>query len=153
MIKRIIVTVTALLIIIFAAMFIYRVYKRMDTFGETNSNSEIKDSVKRYLEIRENVRKAVEKNISAQYPSCPITYEYDRTFMNESFYNSSFLVNNGYIAKSDLLDVDDSSYCDVYVEILAHYDNLLDRQNNCKTAYKIYLKCKNYEDDGYVNWG
>ncbi len=107
---------------------------------------------KRYLEIKENVKNAVERNIRASYPGCSISKEFPKTKSFTSYYNSSFLINNGYIQKSELLDIDNESYCDVYVGLLSSYENPLDHQHNCKVYYKIYLKCKNYEDKGYINW-
>ena len=29
----------------------------------------------------------------------------------------------------------------------------IDDQNNCEVNYKRYLKCKNNEDKGDINWG
>ena len=52
----------------------------------------------------------------------------------------------------ELLDVDNKSYCDTYVVIKSLYEDEYDHQNNCKIYYKIYLKCKDYEDKGYINW-
>lgn len=106
----------------------------------------------RYDEIKESVKTGVEWNIRAMRPGCTIAKEYKDTDEIGIHYNSSFLINNGYIKKSELLDLDGKSYCDVFVEINTHYENPLDIQNNCQVYYKIYLKCKNYEEKGYVNW-
>ena len=113
---------------------------------------EEKKAQERYAEIRENVKEAVEWNISAQFPNCVISKGFKET-LTGTFYNSKFLINNGYIKKEELLDVDNKSYCDVFVDIKPEYDNPLDHQNNCKVYYKIYLKCKNYKDKGYEDWG
>lgn len=111
------------------------------------------DDSKKYEQIKENVKIAVEKSLKVQYPSCPIKDVYDENLKaGGRHYNSSFLISNGYIKKSELLDVDNQSYCDVYVDIKAHYENEYDHQNNCNVYYKIYLKCNNYEDAGYINW-
>ena len=107
----------------------------------------------RYLEIKDNVRKAVLWNIDAQYPYCTVSNNYNKDFKTkDTSYNSSFLINNGYIKKSELLDIDNKSYCDVYVKIKAKYDNQYDYQEGCTIFYKIYLKCNNYEDKGYIDW-
>ena len=66
--------------------------------------------------------------------------------------NSSFLINNGYIKKEELLDIDNKSYCDVYVDISTEYKDKLDHQRDCKIYYKIYLKCNEYADKGYIDW-
>ncbi len=105
----------------------------------------------RYEEIKESVKEAVEWNLSAQYPSCKISKDFRETTFPGTFYNSDFLINNGYIKKKELLDVDGKSYCDVYVDINTYYEDPQDQQKNCELYYKIYLKCKNYEDEGYIN--
>ena len=107
----------------------------------------------RYAKIKDNVKNGVEWNISAQYPGCSISKEFKNGNGPGTFYNSSFLLNNGYIYKSELLDIDNVSYCDVYVDINTYFEDPLDHQKNCEIYYKIYLKCKNYEDKGYINWG
>lgn len=108
---------------------------------------------KRYSEIRENVKKAVEWNIKAQYPKCPITNNNKESKGASSFYNSSFLINQGYIKKEELKDIDGETYCDVYVKINPYYEDPLDQQKNCEISYKIFLSCKDYTDKGYIDWG
>ena len=105
----------------------------------------------RYEEIRANVKKGVEWKLRANYPKCPIGNKYEKN--RSSHCNSSYLINQDFIKKEDLLDIDGSSYCDVYVETYTYFKDSLDYQNNCEVNYKIYLKCKNYEDKGYINWG
>lgn len=107
---------------------------------------------KRYAEIKESAVNAVEKNIKAMYPNCPIAKEFREAASTGSHYNSSFLINNGYLEKNELLDIDEKSYCDVFVKVSVYYENPSDKGHNCESSYKIYLKCKNYEDDGYTNW-
>lgn len=106
---------------------------------------------KRYDEIKENVKKGVEWQLRANYPKCPIGDKYEKKRSSHS--NSSYLINQGFIKKEDLLDIDGISYCDVYVETYTYFKDSLDQQNNCEVNYKIYLKCANYEDKGYLNWG
>ena len=119
-----------------------------------HKNHKNEQESKRYSEIKESVIKGVERNLKAQHPNCTIKKEFDENIKTSgSHYNSSFLINNGYIKKSELLDIDEKSYCDVYVIIKAKYEDQLNHQSNCNTYYKIYLKCKNYEDKGYINWG
>mgnify|MGYP003571441344 CR=1 FL=1 len=118
-------------------------------------NKTKKDNNKRYLEIKKSAKKAVEWNINAMYPNCPITDTFNEeknANTSGSHYNASFLINNGYIKKDELLDIDKKNYCDVYVIIQTSYENPQDHQNNCSTAYKIYLKCNEYKDKGYINW-
>ena len=107
----------------------------------------------RYDEIRASVKEAVEWEISAVYPYCSIASGFKETSGPSSGHNSSHLINQGYIKKKELLDVDNTSYCDVYVKINPDYEDPYDHQKNCKIYYKIYLKCKNHKDKGYINWG
>ena len=116
-------------------------------------NNQENKAQERYNEIRESVKKAVEWNISAKYPKCSISKEFKKTTSAGTMYNSKFLINNGYIKKEELLDVDNKSYCDVFVDINPYYEDPLNHQQNCEIYYKIYLKCKNYEDKGYINRG
>ena len=138
--KKIIICIIVLAIIIYGFILIKN---KLDKKKEQD----------RYAEIKESVIKAVEWEISAQYPGCTISKEFKETERYRLSHNSPFLINNGYIKKSELLDVDGKSYCDVYVKINPYYENDLDHQHNCEVYYKIYLKCKNYEDKGYFNWG
>ena len=107
----------------------------------------------RYDEIRASVKGAVEWYISARYPYCSIASGFKETTGPSSGHNSLHLINQGYIKKDELLDIDNTSYCDVYVKINPEYDDPYNHQKNCRIYYKIYLKCKNYEDKGYINWG
>lgn len=141
--KKIIIALLIIMVMFISTFIVFSLYK----------NSEKNKAQERYNEIKESAKKAVEWNISAQYPNCSISKEFKETSDPGNFYNSSFLINNGYIKKSELLDVDNESYCDVYVDINTYFENPLDHQHNCEIYYKIYLKCKNYKDKGYINWG
>ena len=96
------------------------------------------------------MEKAVKWNIGAMYPNCEISDGFKD--LSGTHYNSSFLINNGYIKKEELLDIDNKSYCDVYVDISTEYKDKLDHQRDCKIYYKIYLKCNEYADKGYIDW-
>lgn len=144
--KKFIIILSIIIVIIICVIIssiLYRDYK-------TNQDTKAQE---RYAQIRESVKEAVEWNISSMYPNCSISKEFKETNGPGTGYNSSFLINNGYIEKSELLDIDNISYCDVYVDINTYFENPLDQQHNCEIYYKIYLKCKNYEDNGYINWG
>lgn len=130
----------ALIVMLFYGIFLY-------------SSEQEEKELARYEEIKESVKEAVEWNLRAQYPSCKISKDFRETTFPGTFYNSDFLINNGYIKKKELLDIDGKSYCDVYVDINTYYEDPQDQQKNCELYYKIYLKCKNYEDEGYINWG
>lgn len=139
--RKSIIIISMILVLVISIIICFNLYKHNQKAQE------------RYSEIKESVKKAVEWNIRAQYPGCSISKEFKETTSSGTYYNSSFLIKNGYIKKEELLDIDKKSYCDVYVDINTFFENPLDHQHNCEVYYKIYLKCKNYEDEGYVNKG
>lgn len=143
--KKTLIILSIILIIVICSIIGFILYENYKINLE-------KKAQERYVEIKENVKHAVEWNIGAVYPGCSISKEFKETDSPGSFYNSSFLINNGYIKKSELLDIDNESYCDVYVDINTYYEDPLDHQHNCEIFYKIYLKCKDYEEKGYINW-
>lgn len=110
------------------------------------------NEMKRYAEIKESAKKASEQFLRATHPNCTISNEFSETYTTSGFENASWLINNGLIKKSELLDVDKKSYCDVNLKYWSYFENPLDHQRNCEVYYQIYLKCKNYEDKGYVEW-
>ncbi len=147
--KKIIIFVSTVLVIILAIVVV--IQKHNEDIKTNKDNND-----KRYLEIKESTKKAVEWNIKAMYPNCPITDNFDddkNANTSGTHYNASFLISNGYIKKDELIDVDGKNYCDVYVVIQANFEDPQDHQKNCSTAYKIYLKCKDYKDKGYIDWG
>lgn len=139
-IKFIIIPLIILLIIFLSFILLNRYNKAKEK--RLNEN--------RYNEIRKSVEKAVKWNIGAMYPNCEISDGFKD--LSGTHYNSSFLINNGYIKKEELLDIDNKSYCDVYVDIGTEYKDKLDHQRDCKIYYKIYLKCNEFADKGYINW-
>ncbi len=144
--KKIIVIVSIVIIVIIGLIIGFALYNNYKTNQENKAQE-------RYAEIRESVEKAVNWNVKAMYPGCSISKELKENMSPHSYYNSNFLINNGYIKKSELLDIDNKSYCDIYVKINTYFENPLDHQHNCEVYYKIYLKCKDYEDKGYIYWG
>lgn len=108
----------------------------------------------RYKEIKESAKKAAEWHLKATQPYCVIGDSKEKK--RYSHMNSSFLINNGYIKKEELLDVDGESYCDIYVVEYRYIDesiSLESYKNDCEVNYKVYIKCKDYEDKGYIDWG
>ena len=86
--KRIILIIT-IGIIIFLSLILYINYTKIN-----------KENQKIYNEMMENVQKGVEWNVKAMYPGCLI----DRNLSSEhlqgnTYYDSSFLIRNGYIKK------------------------------------------------------
>lgn len=141
-------------IIIISCIIVALIIGIVAYFNIKEKNEKITEKAKqeRYSEIRKNVIKGVEWNIHAMYPNCPIVDD-SKGNGSGAHYNSSFLIENGYIKKSDLLDYDEKSYCDIYVRIYDRFEDELDHQHNCYVSYKLYLKCNGYEEKGYFDWG
>lgn len=89
----------------------------------------------RYEKIKKDFEKGLKLHLNASYPSC--------TEGTESIVTSEFLINQGYIKKDILLDVEKKSYCKANAKTKC-VDN--------EMTYTIYLKCESYESDGYVDW-
>ena len=105
----------------------------------------------RYKEIKESAKNAAEWHLKATQPYCVIGDSKEKK--RYSHMNSKFLINNGYIKKEELLDVDGKSYCDIYVVEYRYIDESISLEsygNDCEINYKFYIKCKDYEDKGYV---
>lgn len=145
--KKIIIAVLIILVIGISISISISICSALYKDKQKNNEQE------RYVQIKESTKKAVEWNIKAHYPGCSVSKDFKEGNGSGTHYNSSFLINQGYIKKSELLDVDNESYCDVYVDIKTYFQDPLDQQRNCEIYYRIYLKCKNYEDKGYINWG
>ena len=56
---------------------------------------------------------------------------------------TNYLTQQGYIKKEILLDINNESYCKIYANTDCKDD---------KFVYDIFLKCKDYVDEGYVDW-
>lgn len=94
-----------------------------------------KDNSKRYEKIKKDFEEGVVWYNSVRYPTCQ---EGGRGTVT-----SDFLISQGYIKKEILLDVDGKSYCKANAER---------KCINGENDYTIYLKCQDYEDEGYVDW-
>lgn len=138
--KKFVISLLIILIIAIIISFCLIVYKNYKEDKEQ----------KRYTEIRESVKKASEQYLRALNPNCSISNENRETYTSGIYFNASSLLRNGLITKNELLDIDKKSYCDVHVKSTSYFEDPLDHQRNCEVYYQIYLKCKNYEDKGYV---
>ena len=141
-----------IIIISVLIIFISLIVLRFVFFNKKNVN-EI-TSEERYKEIRESAEKAAEWHLKATQPYCVIGDSKEKK--KYSHMNSRFLINNGYIKKEELLDIDGESYCDIYVVEYRYIDvsiSLESYKNDCEVNYKVYIKCKDYEDKGYVYLG
>lgn len=91
----------------------------------------------------------MEWNLKAIYSSCTLISEPNEETMRYGTLHSLDLVNEGYIKKKELHDVDNKSYCDAFIEIhQTPYDSK--GYDNCEISYKIFLKCKDYEEEDYL---
>lgn len=64
---------------------------------------------------------------------------------SEEILKSDYLISQGYLKKSDMLDIDNKSYCTAYTKVTG--------SKECKYVYdKIYIKCKNFTTKGHAGW-
>jgi hypothetical protein len=95
----------------------------------------------RYKEIKNDFETGLKWNISVSYPNgCANS---DSTTSYKNIITSSYLIQQGYIKKEIMLDVDGKSYCKA---------NANTDCKDGKIVYDIYLNCKDYVDEGYVDW-
>ncbi|MBO5121245.1 MAG: hypothetical protein J6C28_06150 [Bacilli bacterium] len=142
--KKILIIVSIILVIILGISIYIVLYSN-------NQNNKVQE---RYKEIRESAAKAAEWHLKATQPYCVIGDTKEKK--KYSHMNSNFFINNGYIKKEELLDVDGVSYCDIYVVDYRYIDESISFEaygNDCEVNYKVYIKCKDYKDKGYIDWG
>ena len=90
---------------------------------------------KRYREIKDNIQVDIERVLYIIYPHCtPGKSHYGILF--EAKQNDYYGVDKG-----KLLDIDRKSYCKVRAKAKCISDG--------KFEWNTYIKCKDYEDDGY----
>lgn len=98
----------------------------------------------RYNEIRENIKKAMDWQIRATFVIKSEENCNNLSSIDGAHISSSGLIGEGYLKKDEMLDVDKVSYCKA--TIITH------EEENCNIGYKIYISCKDYQDEGYINW-
>lgn len=96
---------------------------------------------KRYEEIIKDFEKALIWNLDATGVSKKICKP---NVTKRGTTSATHLIQQGYLKKESMLDVDNKSYCKAYADTF--------RTKDCSIDYKIYLKCKNYETSGYAGW-
>lgn len=94
-------------------------------------------SLDRYDEIKNAIDKELERYMKLVSPNCIKSN-------NGQLITHKTLVINGGMDKEILLDIDNKSYCGVYVDTSC--------PENGVNAWKIYLSCNDYEDKGYKSW-
>ena len=91
----------------------------------------------RYKQMKENIDKEMERYLNFIAPNC--SSENAGGFLT----HKDLVYNNGF-DKEKLLDIDEKSYCSVYVKYkCVEYG---------KWNWKTTIKCNNYEDKAYEHW-
>ena len=90
----------------------------------------------RYNEIKEDINKKLEKYLYVVQPKCQKGSSRHITH-KELVYNAGF-------DKEKLLDINNKSYCMVYVPVKCVEEG--------KLEWKIYISCNDYEDKGFIKW-
>lgn len=92
---------------------------------------------KRYEEIKKDIDNELQRYMYVIAPKC---YPENGT----PLLTHQDLVYNGGMDKEKLLDIDEKSYCKVYIK------------TKCvevgKWNWDIYISCKDYTDKGYIDW-
>lgn len=104
-------------------------------------NFNIAKEKERYSEIKEAFEKAAIWNLDATGNS---KRHCEENITKEMTITADHLINNGYLKKEDMLDIDGKSYCDGYAKTFAVKD--------CGIDYKIYIKCNEYKTKGYKDY-
>ena len=97
----------------------------------------------RYEEIKKDFEEALIKMLDATGLSNKNNGCDDKTSKSEIVY-SDFLIHNGYLKKEKMKDINNKNYCSL---IAFTY-----KKDDCGIGYDIYLKCEDYEDQGYNSW-
>ncbi len=104
-------------------------------------NFNIAKEKERYSEIKETFEEAVIWNLDATGDS---KRHCEENITKEITITADHLINNGYLKKEDMLDIDGKYYCDGYAKTFAAED--------CGIDYKIYIKCNEYKTKGYKDY-
>lgn len=109
----------------------------MGVFVNIKNHKREEQNKKRYEEIRKNIDTELKRYLYVIAPKC---YPEDGT----PLITHRDLVYNGGMDKEKLLDIDEKSYCKAYIK------------TKCieigKWDWDIMISCKDYTDDGYVDW-
>ena len=123
-------------VIIIAVIVIIGVYISVGYIDNNKNHLELQKQ-ERYKEIKENIDKELNRYLYVIAPKCQKE--------NAGFLiTHKDLVYNAGMDKEKLLDVDNKSYCKVYVKA----DCIEDGKWNWTTT----ISCKNYTDKGYIDW-
>ena len=127
MMKKIIIIIFLIFIIIGSTLFI----------NEKNSKKIEEQSSKRYEEIRKDIDTELKRYMYVVAPKC-------QPNNGTQLITHQDLVYNAGMNKEKFLDIDKKSYCKAYIK------------TRCvevgKWDWDIMISCKNYTDNGYVDW-
>ncbi len=125
--KRVIILIIIVFLIICGGILSFNVY----------NNNKQKQNQKRYADIKKDINKELKRYIYVIAPKC---YPYN----GGSLITHRDLVYNGGMDIEKLLDIDKKSYCKVYAKAICVEVGEWD--------WDIMISCKDYEDEGYVDW-
>lgn len=118
-------------------MFICSIIIVSILFVNIKSHKIEEQNKKRYEEIRKNIDAELKRYLYVIAPKC---YPEDGT----PLITHRDLVYNGGMDKEKLLDIDGKSYCKAYIK------------TKCievgKWDWDIMISCKDYTDNGYIDW-
>lgn len=95
-----------------------------------------KDSSKYYDQMKKDIEEETLRYLSITAPNCSMT----PIIIDEE----SLIVQAG-MDKKKLLDIDNQSYCKVTIKSVC--------DESSKWQLDIKLSCRDYEDEGYIDWG
>ena len=127
MMKKIIIIILLIFIIIGSILFINeKINKKIE---EQNN--------KRYEEIKKDIDTELKRYLYVIAPKC-------QPNSGTPLITHQDLVYNAGMNKEKFLDIDKKSYCKAYIEAKCVEVG--------KWDWDIMISCKNYTDDGYVDW-
>ena len=127
MMKKIIIIILLIFIIIGSILFI----------NEKNNKKIEKQNNKRYEEIKKDIDTELKRYLYVIAPKC-------QPNSGTPLITHQDLVYNAGMNKEKILDIDKKSYCKAYIKAKCVEVG--------KWDWDIMISCKNYTDDGYVDW-
>ncbi|MDD4706098.1 MAG: hypothetical protein PHS24_02660 [Bacilli bacterium] len=128
--KKIIISCIVLIFLLILIVVLYN-------YLEYKNNQKLIQNNTRYEEIKNDVNKEMKRYFSVTRPTCNVEQAVQKIPDGE-------LIYNGGMDKEKFLDVDGKSYCDTIT-----YATCVEKN---KWEYKIYIRCKDYTDDEFVDW-
>lgn len=124
-------------IIVILIIFLFLIITGSILFMNINGNKNQKQRNERYEEIKKDIDNELKRYMYVIAPKCQKNGPSRLITHRELVYNAG-------MDKEKFLDVDNKSYCKAYVSAECVEDR--------KWEWKIMISCKDYEDEGYINW-